>query len=88
MNASHRRTALHDHRAESIASALEAALGRLRHLPRKAGAVMRTLLARVVAFAGHSLSLRQLFAAVFVMAVLLYLFALLVEPTGAGRGGR
>ena len=88
MNASHRRTVLHDHRAESIAGALEAALGSLSRLPRKAGAVIRTLLARAIAVARHSLSPRQIFAAVFVVAVLLYLFVLLVEPTGAGRGGR
>jgi len=67
---------------------------RLAHAPvrvlgflRTAGDAVRDRARRLVGRA-RTLTPRQVFAAVFVILVLLYLFVLLVEPTGAGRGGR
>ena len=54
---------------------------------RTAGDAVRDRARRLVGRA-RTLTPRQVFAAVFVILVLLYLFVLLVEPTGAGRGGR
>ena len=67
---------------------------RLAHAPvcvlgflRQAGDAVRDLASRLAARAG-TLTPRQVFVAVFIILVLLYLFVLLVQPTGAGRGGR
>jgi uncharacterized membrane protein YkvI len=88
MSASHRTTIVPGHRAEARAGALGTALDRLSHLPPKAGAVIRTLVVRAVGLARRLLTTRQVFAIVLLLLLLLYLFVLVVEPTGAGRGGR
>jgi hypothetical protein len=54
---------------------------------RWAGNVLRRFASRAVV-AARALTPRQVFAAVFVVAILLYLLVLVVQPTGAGRGGR
>jgi len=54
---------------------------------RWVGDVLRRFASRAVA-AARALTPQQVFAAVFVVAVLLYLLVLVVQPTGAGRGGR
>ena len=71
------------HEAWRFAQAQVRVLGPLR----TAGAAVRDL-ARRLASPARTPTPRQVFAAVFVVLVLLYLFVLLVEPTGAGRGGR
>jgi len=54
---------------------------------RWAGNVYRRFASRAVA-AACALTPQQVFAAVFVVAILLYLLVLVAQPTGAGRGGR
>jgi hypothetical protein len=84
----HRSTIGHTHHPEAGMSAVDATLDHIGRLLRRAGTAVGSLTARVAAHARRPLSTRQLFAVVLVLLVLLYLFVLLVEPTGAGRGGR
>ncbi|MBE0594032.1 MAG: hypothetical protein IH616_16690 [Gemmatimonadales bacterium] len=87
MSASHRTTIVPGHRAEVGASTLETAFADVRRLLRRAGTAIGRMADRLAERA-RALTPRQIFAAALVTLILLYLFVLVVEPTGAGRGGR
>lgn len=88
MIASQRSTIVLGHRASTSVRTVAAMRRYLARPLRQAGTAVGRSTARAAAHARRPLSTRQLFAVVFVLLVLLYLFVLLVEPTGAGRGGR
>ena len=87
MHATHRASVLPGRASGDGRGVLEAAVAPASRAMRWAGNVLRRFASRAVA-AARALTPRQVFAAVFVAAILLYLLVLVVQPTGAGRGGR
>ena len=75
-------------RTHAIPGTLGAALRGFGRLLRRVGTAVSSLAARAATRARRPLSTQQSFAVLLVAAVLLYLLVLLVQPTGAGRGGR
>ncbi len=88
MSFAYRSTHATGHRADVLTGIFDRIRAVIDRFAGRARVAIDTLAARALAMARQPLSAQHVFAVVFVVAVLLYLFVLLVQPTGAGRGGR
>jgi len=87
MHATHRVSVLPGRRSVAGTGVLEAAVAPASRALRRVGRAFRRFASRTAASV-RTLTPQQVCATVFVAALLLYLLVLVVQPTGAGRGGR